>query len=84
MDITLPATVTLAELLSLLIQGALVILILVFIFVGIRVLKILGAVQQLTASISEIVDTVNLVLWQPVRFVSTLSSTIRKFLGLKR
>lgn len=83
MQIDIPDSIPLSDLLSLLIQLALFILICIFILVGFRVLKILGVAQQLAESISEIVETVNLVLWQPVRFFGVMSERIKKFLGIK-
>ncbi len=83
MQIDLPDAISLADLLSLLIQGAIFVLVVVFIFVGVRVLKILGVAQQLAESVSEIVETVNLVLWQPVRFYGLIMTNVKKFLKIK-
>jgi cell shape-determining protein MreC len=74
---------TLIEALDLGIRIGLLLLIFIFILVGVRLLTILGAVRQLTESIAEIVETVNMVLWQPVRFVSTIVEKMRKFMGKK-
>ena len=81
MTINMPET--LPQALDLGIQIGLFLLILVFIFVGIRLLSILGVARQLTESIAEIVETVNVVLWQPVRFATTALDKIRKFMGKK-
>jgi len=81
MIIELPGT--LSEALDLGIQIGLFILVFVFILVGIRLFSLLGIAKQLTESIAEIVETVNLVLWQPVRFVTTILDKIRKLIGKK-
>lgn len=75
---------TLPEALDLGIQIGLLLLIIVFIFVGIRLLSILGVARRLTESISEIVETVNVVLWQPVRFVTSVLDKVNRFIGKKK
>ncbi len=82
MIIEMPAT--LPEALDLGIQIGLLLLIIVFIFVGIRLLSILGVARRLTESISEIVETVNVVLWQPVRFVTSVLDKVNRFIGKKK
>ncbi len=72
---------TLPQALDLGIQIGLLLLVVVFIFVGIRLLSILGVARQLTESIAEIVETVNVVIWQPVRFVTTVMDKVRKLIG---
>jgi hypothetical protein len=81
MVIEMPAT--LPEALDLGIQIGLLLLIFVFILVGLRVLSLLGIAKQLAESIAEIVETVNMVLWQPVRFVTTIMDKVRKLIGKK-
>ncbi len=83
MQIDIPDVLTLADLLGLLIQGALLLLIVIFIFIAIRIFKILGVAQQLAEAVSEIVETVNLVLWQPVRFYGLVVSKLKKFLNIR-
>ena len=83
MDITIPDSLTLGELVWLITQFALLILVIVFILIGFRVLKLLGIAQELAESIAEIVETVNLVLWQPVRFYGLVQKRIKQFLKLK-
>lgn len=72
---------TLPELLDLIIQGSLIILLIVFIFVGVRLLKILGVIGDLAESIAEMVETVNMVLWQPIKFFTAVMDKVRAFFG---
>lgn len=81
MVIEMPAT--LPEALDLGIQIGLLFLVIVFIFVGLRILSLLGIAKQLAESIAEIVETVNMVLWQPVRFVTTIMDKVRRLIGKK-
>jgi hypothetical protein len=78
MNITAPAN--LPELLDLIIQFGIITLLFVFVLVGVRVFKILGAVQQITGTVNDIVETVNLVLWQPVKYYGIIMTTIRKWM----
>lgn len=75
---------TLPELLSLLTQGFVVILLFVLILIGIRILRILGDVQIIVDSISDIVDTINTALWQPVKYFQLVMDTVKKFFGKKK
>ena len=83
MDITFPESLALGELIWLLTQFALLILVIVFIMIGFRILKLLGIAQELAESIADIVETVNLVLWQPVRFYGLVQKKLKQFLKLK-
>ena len=68
------------EWLSVITQVGLFLLVFIFVLVGIRLLRILGSVREITESISEIIETVNTVLWQPVRFFSSITGILKKFL----
>lgn len=82
MTIELPATFP--ELLDLLIQIGTFFLVLVLTFVGIRVFRLLGIVKDIAESVSDITQTVNLVLYQPLRFFSMISDKLNLFFKKKR
>lgn len=84
MQVEIPENIPLSDLLGIMIQGSVLVLVIVFIFVGLRLLKILGTANQIAESISDITETVNLVLWQPIRFYSSAIDTVRKFFGKKK
>lgn len=68
------------EWLSLATKVGVFLLVFTFLLVGIRLFGILGAVREITTSVAEIIETVNTVLWQPVRFFSSIFGTLKKFL----
>ena len=78
MNIALPENIS--EILSISTQFAVLILVLLLILIAIRVFSLLGIAKDLAESIAEIVETVNMVLWQPVRFFNSISKKIHKFL----
>lgn len=81
MDFTLPET--LPEILSLATQFAVLLLVLLLILVTIRIFSLLGIAKELANSIAEIVETVNMVLWQPVRFFTGITKKVNKIIGRK-
>jgi len=59
-------------------------LIFIFLLVGIRLFRVLGAVFEITESLAEIVETVNTVLWQPVRIFNKIMAAAKKLLKFKK
>lgn len=82
MTIQLPDTFP--ELLSLLIQIGTLFLILILIFVGARVFSLLGILKDIAETLSDITQTVNLILYQPIRIFSLLSDKLEMFFKKKR
>ncbi|QQS59567.1 hypothetical protein IPN35_01630 [Candidatus Peregrinibacteria bacterium] len=82
MTIQLPDTFP--ELLSLLIQIGTLFLILILIFVGARVFSLLGILKDIAETLSDITQTVNLILYQPIRIFSLLSDKLGMFFKKKR
>jgi len=72
---------TVPGILDLLIQSTLLILIIVFIFVGMRLLRFLGVAQEIAESVGDIVEMVNTVLWQPVKIGYMLLDKVKSFFG---
>lgn len=84
MQIDIPDSIPLSDLLSILIQASVLVLVIVLILVAIRIFRILGVMNQVAESVSDIVETVNLVLWQPIRFYSNVADAVKKFFGKRK